>query len=65
MKRLIFTLFGLLLGAQVWAQDGSDLFTRSGKYYVVVTLLGIIFIGIVVYLIRLDLRIKKLEEKDS
>lgn len=36
---------------------------QSGKIYVVVTVLGVIFIGLIVYLIVLDRKISKLEKE--
>jgi CcmD family protein len=47
----------------VFAQDpqSQDFFFRSGKYYVVVAVLVILFLILFVYLIRMDKRIKKLE----
>ncbi len=35
----------------------------TGKFYVVVGVIAILFIGIVAYLISLDLKIKKLENE--
>jgi len=63
MKRLIAYLFTFLfLGQAVAAEQG--VFDRSGKYNVVVAVLGIIFIGLVIYLVRLDLKLRKLGEKE-
>ncbi|MBA3704963.1 MAG: CcmD family protein [Bacteroidetes bacterium] len=58
----------LLLSLGVFAQDNqtvemADDLYESGKIYVVVTALSIIFIGIVVYLIMLDRKISKLEKE--
>ncbi|MFY8020133.1 MAG: CcmD family protein [Bacteroidia bacterium] len=36
----------------------------TGKFYVVVGVIAILFLGITAYLISLDLKIKKLEKKD-
>lgn len=36
---------------------------ESGKIYVVITVVGIIFLGIIYYLIRLDRKISKLEDE--
>lgn len=41
----------------------ADALYQSGKIYVVVTALSIIFIGIIVYLIMLDKKIGKLEKE--
>jgi CcmD family protein len=41
----------------------ADGLYQSGKIYVVVTVLSVIFIGIVIYLIMLDRKISKLEKE--
>jgi CcmD family protein len=41
----------------------ADALYQSGKIYVVVSVLSIIFIGIVIYLIVLDKKISKLEKE--
>lgn len=43
----------------------EDLFYSHGKIYVVVAILLIIFISIIVYLWRLDSKVKKLEDKNE
>lgn len=40
---------------------GADFFASIGKIYVVVAVILLIFIGVVIYLIRLDRKISKLE----
>lgn len=52
-------LFNIL--ADAVAQSGESLFRSSGKIYVVVGIITIIFLCIVLYLIRLDKKISKLE----
>lgn len=52
-------LFNIL--ADALAQPGESLFRSSGKIYVVVGIITIIFLCIVLYLIRLDKKISKLE----
>lgn len=47
------------------ADNTDSLFFRSGKYYVVIGVLGIIFLGIIIYLIRLDMKLGKLENNDQ
>ena len=60
------TLFLLLTSLVSKAQDGNpemaDGLRSNGKIYVVVLVLATIFAGIILYLIRLDLKIKKLEK---
>lgn len=61
----------LLVQATTFAQEGQQMPTvemadglyQSGKIYVVVTSLAVIFAGIIVYLVTLDRKISKLEEK--
>lgn len=65
-----FLLLGTLLTHTIisFAQDQAPVemaseLRSSGKIYVVVAVLVIIFAGIVVYLIRLDRKITKLEKE--
>ena len=41
----------------------ADELRQSGKIYVVVAVLSIIFIGIIAYLIRLELKLKNIEKE--
>ncbi|MBV8254005.1 MAG: CcmD family protein [Chitinophaga sp.] len=43
----------------------NEFFRSNGKIYVIVGVLVIIFLGIVLFLINLDRKIKKLEDKDK
>jgi CcmD family protein len=67
-KKLV-TLFILVASTlTVFAQEAStvsmaDEMRASGKIYVVVAVLVIIFFGIVIYLSRLDKKITKLEKE--
>ena len=61
---LILFLFSMVtFGQDVQQVEMADLLHQSGKIYVVVAVLSIIFIGIVVYLILLDRKISKLERE--
>jgi len=68
MKKLIifFTFFFVTLA--VFAQEpqsGMAVDLRSsGKIYVVVAVIALIFIGIALYLFSLDRRIRKIEKED-
>ena len=42
----------------------ADVMRSNGKIYVVVAVLAVIFIGIILYLIRIDRKISKLEKRD-
>ncbi|MCX6297173.1 MAG: CcmD family protein [Bacteroidetes bacterium] len=62
-------LFGLILSSITsFAQDNAPVemasgLYQSGKIYVVITVICIIFVGIVAYLILLDRKISSLEKE--
>lgn len=61
---IFFTLF--LLTAQLCSGQPVEMASElrsSGKIYVVVAVLAIIFAGIVIYLIRIDRKLSKLEKE--
>ncbi|HUQ97111.1 MAG TPA: hypothetical protein VM010_05570 [Chitinophagaceae bacterium] len=64
-KMLLSGLFQMLILIAV-AQDSSaemaDTFRRDGKIYVVVAVMLTILAGIVLYLVRLDRKLSKLEK---
>ena len=45
------------------AQQDTDFMRSMGKMYVVVAVIAAIFLGIVIYLIRLDRKLTKLEDQ--
>lgn len=51
--------------AQMPAPEMAEQMRSDGKIYVVVLIIGIIFAGIVGYLIHLDRKLRKLENKKS
>ncbi|HEY8404739.1 MAG TPA: CcmD family protein [Flavobacteriales bacterium] len=54
----------LLLSVDTFAQSGmEEYFYASGKIKVVIAVAAVVLIGIVVYLVSLDRRLKKLEKK--
>ena len=66
IKNLILTFIGMLFSIALIAQDTAEIemadrMMASGKIYVVVAVLLLIFLGIVLYLILLDRKIGKLE----
>ena len=68
MKHKLFsTLFLLLLTIFAFAQNEkvemADTFRSNGKIYVVVAVILTIFAGIIIYLIRLDRKISRLEKE--
>lgn len=66
MKKYSTLLLMVLCNLSLFAQSGVEMATdlrSSGKIYVVTLVLLTIFIGIGIYLIALDRRIKKLEKE--
>jgi CcmD family protein len=66
MKKLLILLCLTLSGLAVFAQNNSgaemaNTFRSSGKIYVVVATVSIIFAGLAIYLFYIDRRVKKLE----
>tara|TARA_B110000444_G_C18836644_1_gene596395 strand:+ start:1479 stop:1676 length:198 start_codon:yes stop_codon:yes gene_type:complete len=57
-------LIGCFIHTPLFSQEVemADLMRSSGKIYVVVAVLSTIFIGLMVYLFRMDQRIKNLEK---
>ena len=43
----------------------ADVMRSNGKIYVVLVIILIIFAGIIYYMVRIDLKLKKLEQKQS
>lgn len=69
LKKSAF-LIAMLLSASTFAQDNAPVematgLYQSGKIYVVVIVMSIIFVGIVGYLIMLDRKISKLEKENK
>ena len=71
MKNKFYTLFITLffslagIAQEVNAPvEMADQFRSEGKIYVVITVLSIIFVCIIGYLIYIDLKLKKLENKN-
>lgn len=68
MKKLVSLLPALLCCAVVYAQQGqpvemADNMRNSGKIYVVIATIVIIFAGLAVYLFTIDRRLKKIEKE--
>ena len=62
---LLLILFTLLqhVGIAQDTIDMADTMRSNGKIYVVVGVISIIFLGIIIYLIRLDSKISRIEKK--
>ncbi len=70
LSRSIYLLFLQILGtvtvlAQTNGAEMADVMRQSGKIYVVVAVILIVFIGLVLYLIHLDRKIKQLEQQTN
>lgn len=64
MKKILAAIFCLFLTLNVIAQpvEMADVLRSSGKIYVVVGTIAIIFVGLAGYLFMLDKRVSKLEK---
>ncbi|MEI7979912.1 MAG: CcmD family protein [Bacteroidota bacterium] len=63
--RFYLTTIILFINNSLFSQENLDMantMRSNGKIYVVVGVIGIIFLGIIFYLIRLDLKISRLEK---
>ena len=68
MRKLAFLIITLLSSTAVFAQqtqsvDMADAMRSSGKIYVVIATVVIIFAGLAVYLFMIDRRLKKIEKE--
>jgi CcmD family protein len=63
IKRLLLSFFLIICNYVLFAQGMADKMRSNGKIYVVVAVLVTIFIGLLLYLIRLDRKITKLEKE--
>lgn len=63
MKKTFLNILFLSLTSLLYAQGGESVFRSSGKIWVVVGIILIIFFMIVLYLFRMDRRISRLEQK--
>jgi CcmD family protein len=68
MKRSIALLIFLLSFVTAFAQqtqsiEMADAFRSSGKIYVVIATIVIIFLGLAIYLFSIDRRLKKIEKE--
>ena len=71
MKKIILSLCLIFYSSLTFSQQTQDVemadqMRSSGKIYVVITVLAVIFAGIVAYLVNIDRKLSKLEkEMDS
>jgi uncharacterized transporter YbjL len=59
----LFVAIAFIANAQESGPQMADTFREDGKIYVVISVLAIIFLSIVLFLIYLERKIKKLEDK--
>ncbi|GGG99533.1 CcmD family protein [Mucilaginibacter phyllosphaerae] len=69
MKKLAFLLpllfcFAIASAQQAQPVEMADVLRSSGKIYVVIATICIIFAGLAVYLFSIDRRLKKLEKEN-
>ena len=66
MKKILALFTLLFISSFLFAQDASvemaDKFRSSGKIYVVVAVMALLFIAFIIYLFTIDKRLKKLEK---
>jgi uncharacterized membrane protein len=69
IKKIVFALTFLIFSVmQLNAQqdiDMADTFRENGKIYVVVGILSIVFSGIIIFLIRLEKKVARLEKEQN
>lgn len=59
---LLTTLTSTAVFAQETQPEMADVMRSNGKIYVVVLVLATIFAGLIIYLVRLDRKVSKLEK---
>ena len=70
MKKLIVLVLMAMSFVTAFAQQNqpvemADTFRSSGKIYVVIAVICIIFIGLAIYLFSIDRRLKKIEKENQ
>ena len=63
IKRIFLSFLLVICKSVLFAQTMADEMRSNGKIYVVVAVLVTIFIGIILYLLRLDRKLTKLEKE--
>jgi len=66
MFRKIYLLLFTFLPMLAFSQNDvemADTFRSDGKIYIVISIIAVIFIGLIIYLISIDRKISKLEKK--
>jgi len=60
---LLLMAFTGAFAQQTQSVEMADAFRSSGKIYVVITVIVIIFVGLAIYLFSIDRRLKKIEKE--
>jgi len=64
IKKIVLTVFvQLILFSTMLANSDTDFLRSTGKIYTVVAVLGLIFLGIVFFLIYLERKVSKIEKE--
>ena len=63
MNRFLILFLILILPALVSAQASQNLMYSSGRIYVVIAVILLIFVGFILYLVRIDKKVKKMEKE--
>jgi CcmD family protein len=63
IKRIILSFLLLICNYVLFAQEMANEMRSNGKIYIVVAVLVTVFIGIILYLIRLDRKLTRLEKE--
>ena len=69
MKKILLSVLMLFLSTFLFAQQNNgvemaDQMRSSGKIYVVIATIVIVFIGLAIYLFTIDRRLKKIEREN-
>ena len=62
-KSILALINAMFIAMPAIAQDGNDFYSNLGKMYVVVGVIVLVFVGLILFLVRLERRIKKLEKE--
>jgi CcmD family protein len=70
MKKIIILFCIILQSIQTFSQENNAVemasgLRSSGKIYVVIAVISVIFIGLAVYLFSIDKRLKKIERENK
>jgi CcmD family protein len=69
MKKILLSFLMLFLSTFLFAQTNNDVemadqMRSSGKIYVVIATIVIVFVGLAIYLFTIDRRLKKIEREN-